>query len=57
MKCPVCSIELLTSIRDGVEIDCCPKCGGIWLDRGELFEIISKRVFEERSLIHEKKLT
>jgi len=39
-KCPACSIELLPSLREGVEIDCCPRCGGIWLDHGELLKII-----------------
>jgi Zn-finger nucleic acid-binding protein len=44
MKCPVCLVELLASHRDGVEIDCCPNCGGIWLDHGELFKIVSFRM-------------
>jgi hypothetical protein len=42
MKCPVCSIDLLISDRQGVEIDYCPKCRGIWLDRGELDKIIER---------------
>ena len=36
MKCPVDSIDLIMSERSGVEIDYCPKCRGVWLDRGEL---------------------
>lgn len=40
MKCPVCNVDLLMSERSGVEIDYCPKCRGVWLDRGELDEII-----------------
>ena len=42
MNCPVCNIALLISERQGVEIDYCPKCRGIWLDRGELDKIIEK---------------
>lgn len=37
MKCPVCKdVTLLMSEKQGIEIDYCPKCRGIWLDRGEL---------------------
>lgn len=39
MKCPVCSESLMRAERQGVEIDFCPKCHGIWLDRGELDKI------------------
>ena len=42
MKCPICEIELTMSERQGVEIDYCPKCRGVWLDRGELDKIIEK---------------
>ncbi len=42
MKCPVCSVDLVMSERQGIEIDYCPKCRGIWLDRGELDKIIEK---------------
>lgn len=42
MKCPVCKdVTLLMAERHGVEIDYCPECRGIWLDRGELEKIIS----------------
>jgi uncharacterized protein len=41
MKCPLCSVDLTMSERSGVEIDYCPKCRGVWLDRGELDKIIS----------------
>jgi Zn-finger nucleic acid-binding protein len=41
MKCPICKdINLVMSTRDNVEIDYCPECRGIWLDRGELDKII-----------------
>jgi Zn-finger nucleic acid-binding protein len=42
MNCPVCNVALLLSERQGVEIDYCPKCRGIWLDRGELDKIIER---------------
>ncbi|ARN19275.1 zf-TFIIB domain-containing protein [Piscinibacter gummiphilus] len=41
MQCPVCpESTLLMSERQGVEIDYCPKCRGVWLDRGELDKLI-----------------
>ncbi len=43
MKCPVCKdVTLLMSEKQGVEIDYCPECRGIWLDRGELEKLIEK---------------
>jgi Zn-finger nucleic acid-binding protein len=42
MKCPVDSIDLVMSERSGVEIDYCPQCRGVWLDRGELDKIIDR---------------
>lgn len=42
MKCPVCNIDLVMSERSGVEIDYCPECRGVWLDRGELDKIIDR---------------
>jgi uncharacterized protein len=42
MKCPVCNETLLMNERNGVEIDYCPKCRGIWLDRGELEKIMER---------------
>jgi Zn-finger nucleic acid-binding protein len=39
MNCPTCKVPLLTSERQGVEIDYCPDCHGIWLDHGELDKI------------------
>ena len=43
MKCPVCvEPELVMSERLGIEIDYCPKCRGVWLDRGELDKIIER---------------
>jgi hypothetical protein len=47
MNCPVCQQTVLVlSERQGIEIDYCPQCRGVWLDRGELDKII------ERSLAH-----
>ncbi len=43
MKCPRCAgVELKLAERQGVEIDYCPECRGIWLDRGELDKIIER---------------
>jgi len=43
MKCPVCNnVNLVMSERQGVEIDYCPDCRGVWLDRGELDKIIER---------------
>ncbi|SFR80626.1 hypothetical protein SAMN05216203_3098 [Marinobacter daqiaonensis] len=43
MKCPICSDEnLVMADRQGIEIDYCPKCRGVWLDRGELDKIIER---------------
>jgi Zn-finger nucleic acid-binding protein len=43
MKCPTCTeTDLVMTDRQGVEIDYCPKCRGVWLDRGELDKIIER---------------
>ena len=43
MKCPACKEEnLAISERKGIEIDYCPQCRGIWLDRGELDKILER---------------
>lgn len=42
MKCPSCDETLMMTERSGVEIDYCPKCRGIWLDKGELDKIIER---------------
>jgi len=42
MNCPVDGTQLAMSEREGVEIDYCPSCRGIWLDRGELDKIIER---------------
>lgn len=43
MQCPVCkNVNLVMSERQGIEIDYCPQCRGVWLDRGELDKIIDR---------------
>jgi Zn-finger nucleic acid-binding protein len=42
MKCPIDDSPLSVSSREGVEIDFCPQCRGVWLDRGELDKIIDR---------------
>lgn len=43
MKCPTCKeVTLVMSSRQEIEIDYCPECRGVWLDRGELDKIIEK---------------
>lgn len=43
MNCPVCNqTALVMSERQGIEIDYCPQCRGVWLDRGELDKIIER---------------
>lgn len=49
MKCPSCKDDtnLLMTERVGIEVDYCPNCRGVWLDRGELDKIIGKSQLEE----------
>lgn len=44
MKCPIDNTQLVMTDRQGVEIDYCPTCRGVWLDRGELDKIIERSV-------------
>jgi Zn-finger nucleic acid-binding protein len=47
MKCPTCTTtDLLMTERLNIEIDYCPQCRGVWLDRGELDKIIERSVRE-----------
>lgn len=47
MDCPVCKTERLSMMeRQGIEIDYCPKCRGVWLDRGELDKIVERSAME-----------
>ena len=49
MTCPNCLEILIMTERQGVEIDYCPKCRGVWLDKGELDKIIEKAATAEAS--------
>jgi Zn-finger nucleic acid-binding protein len=56
VRCPVCNVELKMAERQGIEIDYCPQCRGVWLDRGELDKVIersasisSQKDYERRS--------
>lgn len=43
MKCPICKeVDLRITDRQGIEIDYCPQCRGVWLDRGELDKLIER---------------
>jgi uncharacterized protein YbaR (Trm112 family) len=46
LLCPVCRVDLVMSERQNIEIDYCPKCRGVWLDRGELDKIIERSAAE-----------
>lgn len=47
MDCPACKTQSLSmSERQGIEIDYCPTCRGVWLDRGELDKIIERSTAE-----------
>ncbi|ENH6340788.1 zf-TFIIB domain-containing protein [Burkholderia vietnamiensis] len=49
MKCPVCKTpDLLMAERQWIEIDYCPTCRGVWLDRGELDKLIARETGEVR---------
>lgn len=49
MNCPNDNTQLLLSERQGVEIDYCPQCRGVWLDRGELDKLIEKASVQQSS--------
>ena len=48
MECPVDGTTLSIADRQGIEIDFCPKCRGVWLDRGELDKLIARSTYWER---------
>lgn len=52
MKCPNCDEILVMAERQGVEIDYCPKCRGVWLDKGELDKIIEKSAENESRAVN-----
>lgn len=42
MNCPNCNVTLLMTVRNNVEIDYCPQCRGVWLDKGELDKLLEE---------------
>ena len=44
MRCPIDETTLVMSERSGIEIDYCPQCRGVWLDRGELDKLVERSV-------------
>lgn len=52
MKCPSCQETLTISERQGVEIDFCPKCRGVWLDRGELDKLLEREAALTNEALH-----
>jgi Zn-finger nucleic acid-binding protein len=46
MACPIDGAQLVMSERQGIEIDYCPTCRGVWLDRGELDKILERSAAE-----------
>ena len=48
MSCPIDGTTLVMSERSGIEIDYCPSCRGVWLDRGELDKIIERNAQQEQ---------
>ena len=50
MQCPLCNeVTLVMAEQQGVEVDYCPRCRGLWLDRGELDKIIERSVLATRA--------
>jgi len=47
MACPIDGTALVMSERSGIEIDYCPSCRGVWLDRGELDKIIERNAAQQ----------
>lgn len=54
MKCPNCNVSLVMADRSGIEIDYCPDCRGVWLDRGELDKIIERSTQNTMNVPQEK---
>jgi Zn-finger nucleic acid-binding protein len=57
MKCPSCiTTDLVKAHREGINVDYCPSCNGMWLDRGELDKVVS-RINGEDPSYQENKIT
>ena len=52
MLCPLDGETLLMTAREGIEIDYCPRCRGVWLDRGELDKIIERSNSDHPGSVH-----
>ena len=50
MRCPHCEVTLHMTERQGVEVDFCPECRGVWLDRGELDKVLERSHAEMAAL-------
>ena len=57
LLCPACRVDLVMSERQGIEIDYCPKCRGVWLDRGELDKIIERSLTEKPGVVASQSYT
>lgn len=58
MQCPICKdIALVMTERQSIEIDYCPQCRGVWLDRGELDKIIERSQRQETVRLLPQNLT
>ncbi len=57
MACPVDGTALVMSERSGIEIDYCPACRGVWLDRGELDKIIERNAASEPAPLRQQPQT
>ena len=56
MMCPTCpEYVLVMADRSGIEIDYCPNCRGVWLDRGELDKIIERSTTQQQSVRRDSK--
>lgn len=49
MLCPNCQVVMRMAVRQGVEIDYCPNCRGVWLDKGELDKLMERAADEQRA--------
>jgi len=47
MKCPIDDAQLVMTERAGIEIDYCPQCRGVWLDRGEIDKIVERSIVNQ----------
>jgi Zn-finger nucleic acid-binding protein len=54
MQCPVCQETLTPTDRQGIEIDVCPRCRGVWLDRGELDKMLQREAAPPREAVPQR---